>query len=204
MSAGLCLSWFNREFGTVTLGGQRTNEQETLTQFVNQAASSKPGARGVRFLPFLEGAATPYQNPDLAASFYGFRTRHTKADAIRAVLEGVAFNVRDSVDLLEQLGTEIQEVRLSEGGSRSDLWCQIISDVLQRPVTTFKELDSSALGAAFLARSVATGEQLEVITDRYVEGMHGGRFEPDAAAGNALDCAYREYRDLVDAISGTH
>jgi xylulokinase len=198
MSGGLCLSWFAREFGPRPMAGD--DRASPIEALLAELPGSRPGARGVTFLPFLEGAATPYQDPDLAAGFVGLRTHHLRADALQAVLEGVAYNVRDCVEVFEDLGSSVQHVRLSEGGSRSPAWCQIIADVLQRPVTTLREIDSSALGAALLALSAARGEGLAAVVERITHGLHERTFEPDTALRERYDAGYARYAALVAAV----
>ena len=190
MSGGLSLSWFAREFSQ---GGD-------VDAALGLLPDTLPGARGVTFLPFLEGAATPYQDPDLSAGFFGLRTHHTRADMVRAVLEGVAYNVRDCVEVFVELGSGIDEVRLSEGGSRSAAWCQIIADVLQRPVTTLRELDSSALGAAMLALRAATGGDLADLARGVTRNLESARFEPERVRSGLYDGGYERYRALTAAM----
>ena len=198
MSGGLCLQWFARHFA----GARHDPTPETYATLLGEAAASPPGAHGVAFLPFLEGAATPYQDPSLTASFLGFRTFHGRGDAVRAVLEGVAYNVRDSLELLEHVGTPAREVRLSEGGSQSALWSQILADVLQRPVVTLRERDSSALGAALLARQALSGRPLEEEAGRLLVGLLDRRFEPDAGLAGTYDEGYGGYREFVRRVAG--
>ena len=126
MAGGLSLSWLYRVMSL---------EQSTTSfeDFVALADTVAPGARGLIFLPFLEGAATPYERPNARASFVGLTSSHGAAEMIRAVMEGVAFNLRQCVELFEEMGVSVSEVRLAEGGSRVGLWCQIIADILGKP-----------------------------------------------------------------------
>ncbi|MFO7547194.1 MAG: xylulokinase [Trueperaceae bacterium] len=192
MSGGLCLQWFARHFG-----GQGEPTPAVYEHLMSEAATSQPGANGVLFLPFLEGSATPFQDPSLTATFHGFRTAHGRSDATRAVIEGVAYNVRDCMDLLEEIGTPAIEVRLSEGGSRSPLWCQVIADVIRRPVVTLRERDSSALGAAILAMKAVSERTLTEVVDTLLGDIHDARFEPDAERAAVYDERYGAYRDLI-------
>lgn len=203
MSGGLSLSWFEREFGGVD-GAHGTDGFEEL---LVSAAASPAGARGAFFLPFLEGAATPYQAPDLKAAYLGVTSAHTRGDLARATLEGVAYNVRECVDLLERLGTSVREIRLSEGGSRSDLWCRIIADVLGKPVTTLQEMDASALGAAMIAmagaRTAETGSPTADLRDvvRMVVRSQADRgFEPDRDRTPSYEEGYRRYRQAAEHV----
>ncbi|MEJ2359788.1 MAG: FGGY-family carbohydrate kinase [Deinococcales bacterium] len=169
---------------------------------VERAADSRPGAHGVLFLPFLEGAATPFQEPDLRAAFLDVASSHSKGDLVQAVLEGVAFNVRDCVALFEELGSDAREVRLSEGGSRSDAWCQIIADVLQKPVVTLHEIDASALGAAMIAMAgdPARSRDLREVVDAVVKTQADRAFEPRPELADVYDKTYRRYRRAAEHV----
>jgi xylulokinase len=197
MSGGLCLQWFARHFGGA---GEATDE--AFEGLLAEAAASPPGANGVLFLPFLEGAATPYQDSSLTATLHGLRTAHGRGDAVRAIIEGVAYNVRDCVELLEHLGTPATEVRLSEGGSRSPLWCQVIADVIQRPTVTLRERDSSALGAAILAFAAFSGRPLPELVNALLGDIRGDRFEPSRELEGRYDERYGAYRELVERVRG--
>lgn len=184
MSGGLCLSWLNK-----ILSGVSYEEMARLSE------TSPPGARGVTFLPFLEGASTPYHQPEARGSFTNLSSSHANADMVRAVLEGVAFNIRECVELFEKHGGEINEVRIGEGGSRTREWCQIISDVVGRPVSLLEELDASALGAAMIAQSGIENRSLLDVVSAVVH--LGDSFEPNAELRPVYDEAYGRYKDAV-------
>jgi len=196
MSGGLCLQWFARSFANE--GAEPTDA--TYARVLEAAERAPAGSRGVTFLPFLEGAATPFQDPGLTATFTGLRTQHGLGDAARAVLEGVAYNVRDSISLLESLGRPVGTVRLSEGGSRSPLWSQIIADVLQKPVVTLKERDSSALGAALLARQTTASASLGEEVGRLLHGIEEAWYEPSKGSSDIYEDAYGRYQRLVAVL----
>jgi xylulokinase len=198
MTGGLCLQWLARSLAPT---GSEPDDA-AYGRLLGAAAASLAGARGVTFLPFLEGAATPYQDPGLTATFTGLRTHHGLGDAVRAVLEGVAYNVRDCLTLLEDLGGPADRVRLSEGGSRSPLWSQVIADVLQKPVVTLRERDSSALGAALLARATRAPGALGDEIARLLHGIEEATFEPRSEAAPVYDEGYGRYRELVGRLRG--
>lgn len=202
MSGGLSLAWFERELGEFEHHLAEDVGRDPFELLVERAAGSEPGARGVLFLPFLEGAATPFQEPDLRAAFLDVASSHTKADLVQAVLEGVAYNVRDCVELFEELGSEVREVRLSEGGSRSDAWCQIIADVLQKPVVTLHEVDASALGAAIIAMAGDPDESrdLAAVVANVVRTQSDRAFAPRPQTEAAYERAYRRYRAAAEHL----
>jgi xylulokinase len=188
MSGGLSLSWLHR---TMSMGAAPLS----FEAFVETAAAAAPGARGLIFLPFLEGAATPYDRAEARAAFVGLTSSHGAAEMVQAVMEGVAFNIRQCVDLFESHGGGIDEVRLAEGGSKVARWCQIIADVLDRPVALVEEPDTSALGAALLAQAGVSGARLADLAGKAVR--LGRRFEPDPAAVTVYQEAFRRYQHIA-------
>ena len=119
---------------------------------VAEAGSVEPGAEGVQFLPYLTGERTPHADPHARGAFVGLTTRHTRAHLTRAVLEGVAFALRDNLDLLGDAGLALPgEVRISGGGAKSGLWRQILADTLNVDLHRVKVVEGAALGAAVLA-----------------------------------------------------
>ncbi len=122
-----------------------------------EAGEAPPGCEGLTFLPYLTGERTPHDDPHAQGAFVGLTPRHTRAHMTRAVLEGVAFGLRDNFQLLQNAGLPApSEVRLSGGGARSGLWRQIIADVLGVSLKAVETSEGAALGAAVLA-GVGTG-----------------------------------------------
>jgi xylulokinase len=117
---------------------------------VEEAAAWDPGAEGLTFLPYLAGERTPHADPDARGAFTGLSVRHDRGALVRAVLEGVAFGLRDSLDLVAALGAEPERGRVSGGGARSELWLQIIASVLELPLERLTVEEGAAYGAAVL------------------------------------------------------
>jgi xylulokinase len=119
---------------------------------VNEAGDIKAGSDGLLFLPYLTGERTPYPDPLVRAAWVGLTVRHTRAHLTRAVLEGVAFGIKDSFRLILQAGLgSIEQVRISGGGAKSVLWRQIMADVLGVELVTVNTTEGAAFGAALLA-----------------------------------------------------
>jgi len=119
---------------------------------VNEAGDIKAGSDGLLFLPYLTGERTPYPDPLVRAAWVGLTVRHTRAHMTRAVLEGVAFGIKDSFRLILQAGLgSIEQVRISGGGAKSVLWRQIMADVLGVELVTVNTTEGAAFGAALLA-----------------------------------------------------
>jgi xylulokinase len=166
------------------------------------AADLPPGAEGLLFLPYLTGERTPHPDPLARGAFVGLTVRHTRAHMTRAVLEGVAFGLRDSFRLMQSTGLEIQQVRVSGGGAQSALWRQILADVLDTALVTVNTTEGAAYGAALLA-GVGAGAWESVpaackATIRVVE-----RTEPQPEAVARYDELYSLYRDLYPALKPT-
>jgi xylulokinase len=126
--------------------------QESFEVLVDEASGAAYGSDGLLFLPYLSGERTPYPDPVARAAWVGLTLRHTRAHMTRAILEGVAFGIKDSFTLIQEAGLgEIQQVRISGGGAKSDLWKQIISDVLNIELVTVNTTEGAAFGAALLA-----------------------------------------------------
>ena len=149
--AGLSLQWFRKQFAP------GMSYDELLTE----AAESPAGARGLYWLPYLMGERTPHLDASARGGWIGLTAKHTRADLIRALIEGVAYSQKDGLDLVTALGVNVRSVRASGGGARSRLWRQILADVFGKPVVTMASDEGSALGAAILAM-VATGEYSSV------------------------------------------
>ena len=193
MGAGLSLSWVR----SLLAAGGTPDAYPVLEALASRA---QPGSAGVSFLPFLEGVSTPYHRPDARGSLHGLTSGHGAPELVRAVLEGVAFNVRQCVDLFERLGSTIGEVRLAEGGAQMPLWCQIIADSLERPIRLVDELDTSAAGAAILARAGYEAASVEEIAEAVVET--GRVFDPDPATRSATQTAFERYQELCENLFG--
>ena len=124
---------------------------------LNEAAEAPAGSEGLYFLPYLTGERTPHPDPLARGAFIGMTSRHSRGHMTRAVLEGVAFGLKDSFTLIDQAGLpETFEARISGGGAKSPVWQRIIADVLGAPLVNINTTEGGAFGAAILA-SVAAG-----------------------------------------------
>jgi xylulokinase len=114
------------------------------------AARWQPGAQGLSFLPYLQGERTPHADPHARGAFVGLSLVHDRGALVRAVLEGVAYGLRDSLELLRELGVEPESARVSGGGARSGLWLEIVASVLGLPLDLTAAEEGAAFGAALL------------------------------------------------------
>jgi xylulokinase len=146
-AAGLSLQWFRNQLAPGT-------PYDSLMQ---EAAGAKPGCDGLYWLPYLMGERTPHLDPTIRGGWARLTARHTRADLIRSIIEGVSYSQCDGLDIIENLGIEIRSVRASGGGANSPFWRQILADVFDKPVVTLASQEGSAYGAALLGL-VGTGE----------------------------------------------
>jgi xylulokinase len=116
-----------------------------------EAARWEPGVEGLLFAPYLAGERTPHVDPLARGAFTGISLRHDRGALARAVMEGVAFGLRDSLELLRALGVDASAGRISGGGARSDLWVRIVASVLRLPIERMQLEEGAAYGAALLA-----------------------------------------------------
>lgn len=146
LSAGSAFAWFRDQFAR---GYADTDEANRVLR--EEAASVGPGADGVTFLPYLQGERTPHRDASLRGAFLGLSLAHTRAHLARAVLEGVCFALRDSLEILRELGVTANEMLLTGGGAKYALLRQLQADVFGMPVATVNREEGSAYGAALLA-----------------------------------------------------
>ena len=140
LSAAGSLQWFR----------DRIAPGVAFDALVDEAERWPAGCEGLVFLPYLQGERTPHVDPDARGAFVGLQLRHDRGALCRSVLEGVAFGLRDSLDLLRELGADPTVARVSGGGARSRLWLEILASVLGLPVETTAVSEGSAFGAALL------------------------------------------------------
>jgi xylulokinase len=164
-----------------------------------EAARWEPGCVGLLFQPYLAGERTPHADPDARAAFTGLTLRHDRGALVRAVLEGVAYGLRDSLELLRELGVETEVGRVSGGGARSELWLEILASVLGIPLERTAVDEGAAFGAALLG-GVAAG----VFADAH-EAVAAcvrvrDRIEPNPGWAAAYEDGYSRYRALYPAL----
>jgi xylulokinase len=161
------------------------------------------GAEGLLFLPYLTGERTPYPDPLARAGFVGLTLRHSRPHMTRAVLEGVAFGLRDSMELVKASGLgAIDQIRISGGGAKSALWRQILADVMGNELVTVNTTEGAAYGAALLA-GVGAGTWRSVPEACQATIRVVSRTEPQAAQVTTYDELYPLYRDLYPALKPT-
>jgi xylulokinase len=195
-AAGLSLRWFADRFGAGVDDGRQAFERLS-----DEAAAAPPGADGVLWAPYLIGERTPHLDPDARAALVGLELSHGRAHVIRAILEGVAFSLRDTLTIFDEMGVPVRAIRLGGGGARSALWRQVQADAYGREVELLEAEEGAAYGAAILA-GVGAGvwPSVDAACDAVVRVT--GRVTPDPAATDTLAAGYEAFRALYGALQG--
>ena len=145
-AAGLSLRWFRDNFGAGKDDGR--DPYERLSE---EAAGVEAGAEGAFWAPYLMGERTPYLDPTARAAFVGLTASHTRAHLVRAVMEGVAYSLKDTFTIFGEINVPVERIRLGGGGARSPLWRQIQADVYGHEIEIVEAEEGAAYGAAILA-----------------------------------------------------
>lgn len=172
---------------------------EAADGVVAEAEPWPPGAEGLTFLPYLAGERTPHVDPDARAAFAGLSLRHDRGALVRAVLEGVAFGLRDCLEVLRSLGLEPRSARVSGGGARSELWLRIVASVLGVPLERTEVEEGAAFGAALLG-GVAAGVFADVHEAVAATVRVRDTVEPDPDWVEPYSHAYERFRSLYPAL----
>ncbi len=198
-AAGLSLHWFRDQFCAEEM---REGEARGVDPYVlmDQKAAEVPiGCNRLFYLPYLMGERTPHLDPDCRGVFFGLSAIHTKYDMLRAVMEGVVYSQRDSLEILRGLGVEIEDMLACGGGGKSPLWRQMLADVYNCEVKTVQSKEGPALGVAILA-GVGAGvfKSVEEGCDKLIRVA---KTQPPVAEHVAkYDACYRMYTRLYPAL----
>ncbi len=139
--AGLSLQWFRNQLAPGTDYDQLTAE----------AATAPAGSQGLYWVPYLMGERTPHLDATARGGWVGLTARHTRADLLRSLIEGVSYSQKDCLAIIEDLGIQVRSVRASGGGAKSPFWRQMLADVFEKPVVRLETQEGSAYGAALLS-----------------------------------------------------
>ena len=194
-AAGLSLKWFRDQFCDAekqTAAGLGVDEYVLMDK---EAALSPIGANRLLYLPYLMGERTPHLDADARGVFFGLSAMHQKRDLIRAVMEGVAFSLRDCIEVFREMDIRISDMAACGGGGSSALWRQMLADLFGCPITTAVSREGAALGAAILAM-VGTGAYPSVpeACRAIVQTRQACTPDPEDAA------VYAQYYQLYRAI----
>jgi xylulokinase len=191
-AAGLSFRWIR----DMLRGSSANLSYDDLTR---EAASVPAGSNGVLWAPYLMGERTPHLDPNARGTLTGLAASHTRAHVTRAVLEGVAFSLKDTFSLFDEMQVPVRNVRLGGGGARSQLWRQIQADVYAHDVEILAAEEGAAYGGALLAGVGAKfWDSVESACEAVVQVQQ--RVSPDPRAVQALAKQYQNYRQLYPAL----
>jgi xylulokinase len=192
-AAGLSLRWFRDQFGAGIDDGRDPYERLS-----DEAAKAPAGCQGLLWTPYLMGERTPHLDPDARAALIGLTAVHIRAHVIRAILEGVAFSLRDTFTLFAEMKVAVDKIRLGGGGARSPLWRQIQADVYGHEVEIVEAEEGAAYGAAILA-GVGAGawKSVDEACAAVVRVAKTVKPQPEAAA--VMNANYPAYRRVYRA-----
>ncbi len=191
-AAGLSLRWLRDQWG---IG----SDDAGYDQMTQDAAAVPPGSDGVLWAPYLMGERTPHADPDVRGALLGLAASHTRGHVVRAVLEGVAFSLRDSFGIFQELDLPVSRVRVGGGGARSPLWRDIQAAVYGHAVETVVAEEGAAYGAALLA---GVGAGLWPSVDEACDTVVRTRAvtPPNPAAAAVLDTRYAQFQRIYPAL----
>jgi xylulokinase len=212
-AAGLSLRWYRDNFGAASPGvqkdgqkkdgqkkdGQKKDGRDPYDVFAEEAAAAPAGSEGAFWVPYLMGERTPHLDPNARAALVGLTASHTRGHVIRSIMEGVAYSLKDTFTIFEEMKIPVTSIRLGGGGARSPLWRQIQADVYGREVEIVAAEEGAAYGAAILAGTGAGAwSSVEQACDAVVRVAK--RIAP-----NPKDCAtmhqrYHTYRKIYPAL----
>ena len=187
LSAASCNKWWSEDIlGTTDYGAE-------------QAAIQKLGENRVFFLPYLMGERSPHNNPDARGVFFGMSMDTTRADMTQAVLEGVAFGLRDSLEVARSLGIRLERTKICGGGAKSPLWKKIIANVMNLKVDVLENEQGPGMGGAMLA-AVGCGAypDVETIAKKFVKVVETVEPDPDLTA--KYEERYQKFRTLYPTM----
>ena len=199
-TAGMAFKWLRDAFFQDEMKKANKEKTDAYDRLTDLAGDIPAGSDGLVMLPHLMGAFSPETNLAARGSFTGFTLSHSRGHFVRALLEGVAFMLRQNLEFIEQTGMEIKEIRSTGGGARSRLWNQIKADVCNRPVVTLVNEETGLLGDAILAgvssgifESIETGcRSMVAIKESIQPGNNAGTYTS----------SYQMYCELDRQLSG--
>ncbi|MGE5073015.1 MAG: FGGY-family carbohydrate kinase, partial [Anaerolineae bacterium] len=198
-TAGIALKWFRDSFFQDEVAKAQADGVDSYDRLTQLARPIPAGSEGLTMLPHLMGAFSPEPNPLARGSFTGFTLTHTRGHFVRALLESVAFLLRQNIESIERTGIAIREIRSTGGGARSALWNQIKANVCNRPIVTLVNEDTALLGDAILA-GVASGVLPSIEEGCKSMVKVNAIIHPDAEA-SAYSEPYQRYCDLDRQLS---
>lgn len=187
-TGGACLDWARDNIF-------QEKNQKSYSVFDEQAANVEPGAGGLLFTPWLFGERAPLDNPTVRAGFYNLSLEHSRENVIRAIFEGVAFNMKWALYYLEKLTGEAQAINLIGGGASSDVWCQIFADVLNRRISQVHDPKEAGAKGAMMIGATAL-QQINRFEDAARLVKIDKLFKPEAENVRIYENIFQEFKNV--------
>jgi len=198
-TGGMVLRWYRDKFCQQEVEQALASGKDPYDILTEMASRIPPGSEGLAMLPHLQGAMAPEANPRAKGVFYGFTLRHEKPHFIRSIMESIACIVRRNIDVLEELGIRIEEIRSLGGGARSSLWNQIKADLTGRRVVTTQCPEAACLGAAILAgKAIGLFPSLEKACQQMISLRD--KYDPNPDNATAYAATYERYVELYESL----
>ena len=190
-SAGLSLRWFRDTFGPAGA--------DAYQRLSDEAATTPAGSDGVLWAPYLMGERTPHLDPNARGALVGLTASHGRAHVVRAILEGVAFSLKDTLQIFAEMNVPVRTIRLGGGGARSPLWRQIQADIYEHEVEVIAADEGAAYGAALLA---GVGARIWPDVDSACKEAVkvGARIQANTANAPVLRERYASFRRIYPAL----
>jgi xylulokinase len=199
LSAAGSLQWYRDALAQHIVARAEAEGRHPYALLDEQAATVAPGANGLIFLPYLTGERTPHPDPHARGGFIGLTVRHREPHLVRAVIEGVTYGMRDSVELMRDLGIRSTRIVASGGGARSAFWRQMMADVFETDIVLVNATEGAAYGAALLA-TVAAGAFKDIREAARTCISVTGEARPNPETSAIYNRYYPRYRALYPAL----
>jgi xylulokinase len=203
LSAGGSFQWYRNQLAEVQVEAAKKLGIDPYELLNDMAALAGPGAEGLFFLPYLTGERAPYYDSDAKGAWVGLTVRHGRPHLIRSILEGASYAMRDSLELIREMGVNIEQIRVSGGGARSPFWRQIQANIYGVDVHTVNATEGPAFGVALLAM-VGAGvfSSVPEACDATIRLVDRTKVEPSIKAFH--DRGYRIYKKLYQDLRETY
>ncbi len=201
LSSGACLQWFRNQLCQAEMQAARRNKIDPYELLAAEAARVPAGSQGLFFLPYLAGERTPHADPYARGAWIGLTLSHGRGHLVRSLLEGVTYALRDSLQIIRELGVPVRQIRASGGGARSPLWRQIQADVLGQRVVTVNAQEGPAYGVALLA-AVGAGAYRNIVEACRATIRPVDEVRPVRSARQVYDQAFGVYQQLYRSLRG--
>jgi xylulokinase len=195
LTGGNILKWFRNEFGDIEARIAETTDRDVYDLLLKQIPDEPTG---LLVLPYFTSSGTPYFDTNAKGAIIGLELTTSKGEIIKALMEGVAYEMRLNLEILEESGFKINEIRVIGGGAKSEVWTQLKADILGKPITVPKVTEAGCMGAAILAKAAHAKEKVVNIASDWVEASM--KIYPQKH--KEYDQKYDQYKKLYPTLKG--